>query len=126
MIGTLFDTLGGLLTVAGAIFILIGGIGLFRLPNFYTRLHAAGITDTFASLLIITGLLLMTDDWLAAIKLLFILVFLLLTSPVSSHAAARAALHDPDGPRPKRAVHERLDTEPKSSTTQAEKPSSTS
>jgi len=76
---------------AGSIFVLIGGIGLIRLPDFYTRIHAAGITDTMGAWLILIGLM-FTAGWsLITVKLLMLLFFLAATSPLSSHALAKAA-----------------------------------
>ena len=50
-------TFGRVLIVAGSMFVLVGGIGLIRLPDFYTRIHAAGITDTMGAWLILIGLM---------------------------------------------------------------------
>jgi len=80
----------GLLSV-GAALLVVGGIGLLRLPDFYARTHAGGITDTLATWCVILGLLLQAPQWIVAAKLLFILVFLFFTSPVSSHALVRSA-----------------------------------
>ncbi len=80
--------------LAGGIFGIIGGIGLLRFPDFYSRLHAAGITDTLCALLIVAGLLIQAGIALPSIKLLLILLFLLFTAPTASHALARAAIVD--------------------------------
>ena len=85
------DIASWVLLMAGAAFCLIGGIGLNRLPDFYSRLHGAGITDTLGAGLVILGLLLQAGWTLVAIKLLFILGILWLTSPTSTHAIAKAA-----------------------------------
>mgnify|MGYP000438140427 CR=1 FL=1 len=74
-------------TARGA-FVLIGGIGALRLPGFYTRLHAASLTDTMAAILILGGIMLQAGLTLATIKLVAILLFLLLTSPTASNALA--------------------------------------
>jgi len=79
-------TLGGFLCVSGA-------LGLLRFPDFYTRMHAASVTDTLATGLILIGLFLQTDAWLVQVKLVMILLFVLLTSPTAGHALAKAALH---------------------------------
>ncbi len=78
--------LGGFLCVSGA-------IGIFRFPDFFSRMHAASVTDTLGSGLIILGLILQTHEWLVIAKLLFIVLFIFLTSPTSSHALAKAAIH---------------------------------
>jgi multicomponent Na+:H+ antiporter subunit G len=80
------------LLATGGILGLIGGIGLNRLPDFYTRTHASGMVDTFSAPLILVGLLLQTDQPLVAAKLILILVFLFFTSPTAGHALVRAAL----------------------------------
>ncbi|MEW5727427.1 MAG: monovalent cation/H(+) antiporter subunit G [Pseudomonadota bacterium] len=78
---------------AGSVFILVGTLGLLRLPDVFTRLHGAGMTDTLGAGLLVAGMLMQTTDWLVAAKLVLILVFLAFTSPMTSHALARAALH---------------------------------
>ena len=77
--------------VAGSVFLLIGGIGLLRLPDFYTRIHAAGITDTMGAWLILIGLMFMAGWTLVLAKLVMLLFFLAATSPLSGHALAKAA-----------------------------------
>jgi multicomponent Na+:H+ antiporter subunit G len=76
---------------AGSVFLLIGGIGLLRLPDFYCRIHPAGITDTLGAWLVLTGLMFASESWLVTVKLVMLLVFLFITSPLSSHALAKAA-----------------------------------
>ena len=77
--------------VAGSVFVLIGGIGLIRLPDFYTRIHAAGITDTMGAWLMLIGLMFSAGWTLVTVKLFMLLFFLAVTSPLSSHALAKAA-----------------------------------
>ena len=72
---------------------MIGGVGLLRLPDFYSRIHGGGVTDTLGAGLVITGLMLQGGLTLTTAKLAMILLFLLLTSPVATHAIARAAQH---------------------------------
>ena len=92
MIETALDVLSWILLGLGGACVLIGGIGALRLPNFYTRLHAASLTDTMAAILIFLGLILQAGLTLASVKLLAILVFLLLTGPTASYALANASL----------------------------------
>lgn len=92
MIDIAVDVLSWVLLFLGGAFVLIGGIGALRLPNFYTRLHAASLTETMATILIFAGLILQAGLTLAALKLLAIMVFLLLTAPTASYALANAAL----------------------------------
>ncbi len=85
------EVLSWVCILSGSVFVIIGGIGLLRLPDFYTRIHAAGITDTLGSWLILAGLMLHEGFTLGAAKLAMLLFFLLTTSPLSSHALAKAA-----------------------------------
>jgi multicomponent Na+:H+ antiporter subunit G len=96
----LIDLLVWLALMGGVLFALIGGAGLLRLPDFYTRLHAAGVTDTLGAGLILLGLMLQGGLTLITVKLLLILLFLWFTSVVATHALVRAALADPGNPRP--------------------------
>jgi len=88
----IIQLIAALMLGIGGIFAIIGGIGLIRFPDVFTRLHAGSITDTLAPLLIIGGLVLLVGFDLLTFKLLAILFFLLFTTPVASHATARAAL----------------------------------
>ena len=76
---------------AGSIFVLIGAFGLIRLPDFYTRLHAAGITDTLGAELILLGLMFQAGLSLVTVKLILISLFIFFTSPTATHAVANAA-----------------------------------
>lgn|SRR5210317_1304939 len=87
------DALSWTLLVAGGLLGIIGGIGIHRFPDFFTRLHAAGTTDTLCAALILLGLGLQSGLTLASFKLVLIFAFILFTSPTSSHALANAALH---------------------------------
>ncbi len=86
------DIVSWILLIGGAFFSVVGGIGIVRLPEFYSRLHGGGITDTLGAALIILGLLLQAGSLLVGAKLLIILFFLLVTSPSSCHALAKSAL----------------------------------
>ena len=89
---TLLDALSWVLLSLGGVFVLIGGIGALRMPDLYTRMHAASVTDSMGAILVLTGVMLQAGWSLATIKLIAILIFLLLTSPTSSNALASAAL----------------------------------
>ncbi len=78
----------------GALFLLLGAVGILRFPDCYTRMHAAGKCDTLGSLLIVSGLAFYHGVSLESAKILFIAVFIFLTSPTSTHAIARAALRN--------------------------------
>lgn len=75
----------------GLFFVFAGAIGVIRLPDFFTRLHAAGMTDTLGAELIIFALILQADGWQMIAKLLLVAFFLLVTSPTATHAVAHAA-----------------------------------
>lgn len=89
----LLDIISSILLIAGVFFGLSGAIGLFKFPDFFTRVHAASVTDSIAAILILGGLLLQTSFDLNTAKLLFILIFLMVTSPTASHALAKSARH---------------------------------
>lgn len=76
---------------AGLFFVLAGTIGVLRLPDFYTRLHAAGMTDTLGAELILLALIFQSDSVQMVLKLLLVAFFLLVTSPTATHAVAHAA-----------------------------------
>jgi len=80
------------LLLAGSLFSVIGAIGILRLPDFYARIHGAGITDTLGAGLVLLGLITQSGDWLVAVKLVMIGLLLYFTSPTATHALARAAL----------------------------------
>lgn len=88
----LIDIISWLLMTSGGFFVLVGGIGALRMPNLYTRMHAASVTDSIGPILVIGGLMLQAGMTLASIKLAAILVFLLLTGPTASNALASAAM----------------------------------
>ena len=85
------DLTSASLLAAGSIFVLIGAFGLIRLPDFYTRLHAAGITDTLGAELILLGLMFQAGLSLVTVKLILISLFIFFTSPTATHAVANAA-----------------------------------
>ncbi len=87
------DILSWVFLVSGGLLGVIGGIGIHRFPDFYSRLHAAGTTDTLCAIFILLGLGLQAGLSLEAFKLFLIFVFLFFTSPTASHALANAAMH---------------------------------
>ena len=76
---------------AGLFFVLAGTLGVLRLPDFYTRLHAAGMTDTLGAELILVGLIIQSGFTQMSLKLLIVGFFLFVTSPTATHAVAHAA-----------------------------------
>ena len=89
---TVIDILSWVLLTGGGAFVFIGGLGALRMPNLYTRMHAASLTDTMGAVLVLVGIMLQAGLTLATIKLAAILLFLLLTSPTASNALASAAI----------------------------------
>ncbi|BDD88153.1 monovalent cation/H(+) antiporter subunit G [Desulfofustis limnaeus] len=88
----LLDILSWILLVSGSFFCLTGGIGLLRFPDFFTRIHAASLTDTLGAGLILTGLMLQAGWGLVLAKLILILLFSLLAGTTASHAMSKASL----------------------------------
>ena len=86
------DVLTWILLVSGALFSIVGGFGIVRLPEFFSRMHAGGITDTLGAGLIIGGLMLQGGFSLVTVKLFMIIFFLIITSPTACHALAKSAL----------------------------------
>ena len=86
------DIASWVLLTLGGISVLIGGIGALRLPDLYTRMHAASVTDSIGAILVLVGIMLQSGLSLATFKLAAILLFLLLTSPTASNALATAAM----------------------------------
>ena len=87
------DLLSALLVISGGFFLIVGGLGLVRLPDLFTRLHAAGVGDTLGVGLFVLGFMFLVDLGSVTVKLLLVLLFILLTGPVATHALAKAALH---------------------------------
>ena len=79
--------------VTGGLLIIVGGVGMLRFPDLYTRMHAASVTDTGGAGLVLFGLMLQGGLSLVTVKLVLILWVMLFTGPVASHVLAKAALH---------------------------------
>ena len=86
------EVLSWVCLVLGGLLGIIGGIGLLRFPDFYTRLHAAGTTDTLCAALFLFGLGLQAGITIASFKLFLIFAFIFFTSPTASHSLANAAM----------------------------------
>ncbi len=89
---TILAWLSSILLISGGVLTLLGSIGLLRMPDFFTRMHAAGITDTMGAGAILLGLVINVGWSLLAAKLIIIFLFLVLTNPSASHALARSAM----------------------------------
>jgi multicomponent Na+:H+ antiporter subunit G len=98
---TILDVLSWIAIVGGLFFVLVGTLGVLRMPDVFTRLHAAGMTDTMGAGLLLLGMAFQTvvdmmhghsSYWLVLVRLVFVYAFLLFTCPIATHALARAAL----------------------------------
>jgi multicomponent Na+:H+ antiporter subunit G len=88
---TVFQVVSLVLVSAGAFFLLVGSLGIVRLPDFYSRTHATGKSDTLGLMLALLGLAVHEGLEINSAKLLVAIVFVALTSPVGTHALTRAA-----------------------------------
>ncbi len=89
------DVLSWIFLVGGGVFVITGGVGVVRLPDVFTRMHAAGVADTMGAVLILLGLIIQDGFHIGSFKLLLLMIFLLFIGPSSTHALAAAALRDP-------------------------------
>ena len=89
----IINLVSSLFITIGALSIIVGLLGVYRMPDFYTRLHAASIIDTLGAMLILFGLILYYGFNIVSLKLLLILIFILITTPTAAHALAKSALH---------------------------------
>jgi multicomponent Na+:H+ antiporter subunit G len=92
MIDAIILGLSWFFITTGSVFAIIGAIGTLRFPDFWSRLHAASITDSGGMILLIIGMCLQAGATLITVKLLIIGVFLFITGPTATHAVANAAL----------------------------------
>ncbi|MGC0372106.1 MAG: hypothetical protein DGJ47_000811 [Rickettsiaceae bacterium] len=76
----------------GMFFIISGVVGLYRFPDFYTKLHAASVIECCGIPLCLFGLSLMQDSYMSFFKIIFIIILILLLNPVSTFALARASV----------------------------------
>jgi len=125
-VSQVLELIGGILAVAGALACIIGGIGLLRLPDFFSRTHAASVTDSLGAALVLVGLVIYeAAEWFdestggasmtVIIKLLLLLAFIYVVSPTASHALAKAAFAGGLKVEPTPAARERSDPETRSS-----------
>jgi multicomponent Na+:H+ antiporter subunit G len=89
---TLMSFLSGLCLLAGALICVSGAVGVNRFDDFYTRMHAASVTDTLGAAFILIGLMLISDQFIVIAKLMIILLLGLIVGPTTSHVLAKAAL----------------------------------
>jgi multicomponent Na+:H+ antiporter subunit G len=90
------NIISGIFIFIGCVFVFGGALGLIRMPDLYTRIHAASVTDTGGLLFVVIGLMLQAafiyENPMAAIKLILVAIFVFFTAPTASHAVAKAAL----------------------------------
>ena len=87
----LIDVLSWIFLMTGSILGISGAVGIFRFKEFYSRLHAASVTDTLCVFFIVLGLILQAGFTIVSVKLVFVVLLLWLTSPVATHALIRSA-----------------------------------
>lgn len=91
----MLDTITNLITIillaVGAFFMVAGTIGFVRFPDFYSRMHATGKCDTLGEGLMLIALIIYEGATFVSVKILFLIVFILLANPTSTHAIAKAA-----------------------------------
>ena len=77
--------IAAVLIAFGVIFLLIGALGIWRFPDFYTRLHAAGVGDTLGALSMVAGMIILTGLKLLSLKILVVFLFIMLTGPLGTN-----------------------------------------
>lgn len=80
---------GGILTLIGSLFLFLASIGLIRMPDVYNRMQAGTKATTLGTICVCLGIAVARPEWSG--KLLLVILFLIITNPISSHALARAA-----------------------------------
>lgn len=81
----------GILLALGCFFIVVASIGIVRFPDFYSRMHPAGKSDTLGQFLILLGLIVYEGFSLVSVKLLMIIILIFIVNPTATHALAKAA-----------------------------------
>jgi multicomponent Na+:H+ antiporter subunit G len=99
VIQAFIDIVSWPLILAGSFFTVVGMLGLVRMPDLFTRMHAASVTDTLGAGLLILGMMLQAGFSLVTLKLVFLLLLFVFTAPVVTHALAQAALNEGIGPQ---------------------------
>ena len=89
----ILDNISGVFITVGSLSIIVGLLGVYRMPDFFTRLHAASVIDTLGAMLILSGLMMHHGFSIVSLKLFLILIFILITTPTAAHALAKSALH---------------------------------
>ena len=89
---SIFEIIGTLLILIGSIFLFLGGLGIFRMPDVYNRLQAGTKATTLGGMSLIfgVGFLMVETNWAWMVKTMIIVIFIAFSNPISSHALARA------------------------------------
>jgi len=87
------DILGGIITLFGSIFLFLGALGIVRMPDVYNRMQAGTKATTLGTLLFLTGIAIGHIECMCIYRIFILIVFIIFTNPISSHALARAAHH---------------------------------
>lgn len=91
---TAVDMISGAMFLLGSFFLVVGAVGLIRMPDVFTRMHAVSVSETMGVGLILGGLMVQGGLTLVTFKLVCLFVLIFFTSPIASHAIARAAMAD--------------------------------
>ena len=86
------DVLSWVFLAGGGFFCLVGAVGMLRMPDFYTRMHASSVIETLGVGFLLAGMIIQAGLTLVTVKLIVIGLLVLFASPTASHALARAAL----------------------------------
>jgi multicomponent Na+:H+ antiporter subunit G len=93
-VNLIVDVASWVLMLAGCFFTIVGALGLVRMPDVFTRMHAASVTDTLGVACFVLGMVLQAGFSLVTVKLFFIFALFFFTGPVVTHALAQACLHE--------------------------------
>lgn len=91
---TPIDMISGAMLIIGSFFLVVGAIGLIRMPDIFTRMHAVSVSETMGVGLMLGGLMIQGGFTFVTFKLVCLFLLIFFTSPVASHAIARAAMAD--------------------------------
>ncbi|MDG2187797.1 MAG: monovalent cation/H(+) antiporter subunit G [Hyphomicrobiales bacterium] len=94
MLETIQIIIAYILLIIGSLFLLIGAVGLIRMPDVFTRMHAVSVMESTGASLIIIGLIIYSGFNSVSLKLIVILLAVIFISSVATHALARACIHD--------------------------------
>jgi multicomponent Na+:H+ antiporter subunit G len=119
-VSTAIDLASWALILSGSFFTVVGAFGLVRMPEIFTRMHAASVTDTMGVGLLILGMGLQAGLTLVTLKLVFLLALFVFTAPVVTHALAQACLHE--GIKPPLAEDRRGSGHPRSNSDDRRQP----